>query len=122
MERRKEPRLPFRVEAEVKFASGEVFRLIYTLNISRGGMTVDLPKAPHEGMEVTIILVPPKGATLELQGLVRHVSAMKKTGTGHCQVGVQFTNLDDAKRAFLEGLIRSNTFGNGTIGIAPKKT
>ena len=120
-ERRKEPRHPLRLEAEVRFASWEIFRLIYTLNISRGGLNVGLPKEPKPGMELTVKLVMPSGPPLELMGVVRHTASLRKSGEGQFQVGVEFTNLDEPKREYLEKLIAAKTHG-GPIGIAPKKT
>ena len=50
-ERRKEPRVPMRVEAEVKFTSWHVYSLIYTINISKGGMNLELAEEQPAGAD-----------------------------------------------------------------------
>ena len=45
-ERRKDPRVPAHMEAKVKFTSWHVYSLIYTINISKGGMNLELAEEP----------------------------------------------------------------------------
>jgi hypothetical protein len=116
-ERRQHPRIPLRAEAEVRFASWEVFRLIYTVNISQGGMQVDMPKEPPAGSELVVKLSLPSGPPLELKATVRHVTASK----GRYLVGVQFASLDDQQKDLIERTIRAHAGGGGTIGLTRKK-
>ncbi|HEY1586174.1 MAG TPA: PilZ domain-containing protein, partial [Polyangia bacterium] len=88
-ERRQHPRFPMRVEVEVKFTSWAVYSLIYTINISRGGMNLELVEEPKPGAALTIKLQPPKGEPVMLEAVVRHTSKSAKTWT----TGVQFQNL-----------------------------
>lgn len=116
-ERRKHPRVPMRVEAEVRFASWHIFSLIYTINISRGGMNVELPEEPKLNTALVVKLAPPDSPPFELDAVVKHV---QKTGRGF-SVGVEFQNLDDARRQAIEKSIRAH---GGTLqahGLTPRK-
>src|SRR5579872_81409 len=97
-ERRQFPRIPMRVAAEVRFTSWQIYSLIYTINISQGGMSIELPSEAKVGDAVTIRLQPPKGPVVELDATVRHCTAHKSQFT----VGVQFTNLDAATKQAIE--------------------
>ncbi len=115
-ERRKEPRVPARIEAEVKFSSWHVYSLIYTINISKGGMNLDLADEPKEGALLSIKLTPPKGEPVMLDATVRHAT---KTNRGW-SVGVQFENLDEQKRQAIERTIRANGGMLGSSGLTPR--
>jgi c-di-GMP-binding flagellar brake protein YcgR len=118
-ERRKDPRVPMRLEAEVKFTSWHVYSLIYTINISKGGMNLELAEEPKPGTKVSIKLTPPEGASMVLDAVVRHATA-GKTG-GRWSVGVEFENLDGQKRDAIERAIRGH---GGTLqarGLTPRK-
>ena len=86
-ERRKEPRIPMRIEAEVRFTSWHVFSLIYTINISKGGMNLELPEQPSNDAALVVRLTQPDGKTVELKATVRHAAQNKN---GRWSVGVQF--------------------------------
>ena len=74
-ERRKDPRFPMRIEAEVKFTSWHVFSLIYTINISQGGMNLEvLGDEPQVGTSLIVRMTLPKGPPIELEATVRHVT------------------------------------------------
>jgi hypothetical protein len=103
-ERRQDPRIPMRVETEVRFTSWVVYSLIYSANISRGGMNLELAEEPKAGASLTVKLQPPKGEPILLEAIVRHTTKLGKTWS----TGVQFQNLDDAKRQAIEEAIRAN--------------
>lgn len=115
-ERRKEPRVPMRVEAEVKFTSWHVYSLIYTINISKGGMNLELAAEPKAGDTLTIKLTPPEGAPVLIEATVRHTSKVGKTWS----TGVQFKDLDDGKRQAIEKAIRAHGGMLGSIGLTPR--
>ena len=105
-EKRKEPRLPVRAEAEVRFSSWDVFKLLWTVNISRGGMNLEVVgDQPEIGSNLMVRIYPPEGDSIELAGIVKHVSSGTRRAIANklmqkFQVGVQFVNLDeDRKRA-----------------------
>jgi len=111
-ERRKDPRFPMRAEAEVCFTSWAVFQLIWTVNISHGGMQIDLTgsQEPKTGAPILIKLRPPKGPVIELEAEVRHAT---QVGHGDAtlrrwQVGVKFVNLDAGRKLSIEELIRNH--------------
>jgi len=106
-----------RIEAEVKFTSWHVYSLIYTINISKGGMNLELAEEPPPNAVLNIKLTPPKGEPLMLEATVRHAS---KVGKGW-SVGVQFQNLDDSKRQAIEKAIRAHGGMLGTSGLTPRK-
>ncbi len=103
-ERRKHERFPMRAEAEISFRSWDTFRLIYTVNISRGGMAVELSREPKAGDTITVKLKVPTGAPIVLSAVVRHCTKMK-TPEGaplRYHVGVEFNNLDAQQRGAIE--------------------
>ena len=112
-----------RTEAEVRFSSWEVFRLIYTINISHGGMNLEvLGDEPKVGTELTVRLALPSGPDIELAATVRHVAVTTSTRPPaphsppppkKCQVGVQFKELDASKKALIEQTIRNHSSGVG---------
>lgn len=103
-----------RVEAEVRFTSWHVFSLIYTINISKGGMNLELAEEARPGAALIVKITPPDGVSIELEAVVRHAEMI---GT-RWNTGVQFTNLDDARRAAIERTIRAH---GGTLQ-APELT
>src|SRR5689334_3283476 len=101
-DRRKSPRARVGVTAEVNFASWDVFHLIYTINISRGGMQIELPQEPKIGMKLTVQLTLPDKAVVELPAAVRHVTPISKPSTDptqkastRCMVGVEFESVPE---------------------------
>jgi hypothetical protein len=115
-ERRKDPRIPARLEAEVKFTSWHVYSLIYTINISKGGMNLELADEPQPGALLTIKLTPPEGPPVLIDATVRHTNKVGKSWS----TGVQFQNLDDAKRQAIEKAIRSHGGMLGSPGLTPR--
>jgi hypothetical protein len=116
-ERRKEPRVPMRIEAEVKFTSWHVYSLIYTINISKGGMNLELAEEPKQGAVLSVKLTPPEGAPVMLEATVKHSSKVGKSWS----TGVQFQNLDDTKRQAIEKAIRAHGGMLGAPGLTPRK-
>ena len=116
-ERRKEPRLPARIEAEVKFTSWHVYSLIYTINISKGGMNLELAEEQPAGATLTVKITPPEGSPVWIDATVKHASKVGKTWS----TGVQFTGLDDAKRQAIEKAIRAHGGMLGSPGLTPRK-
>jgi hypothetical protein len=130
-DRRANPRVPLRSEAEVRFLSWEVFRLIYTINISQGGMTLEVgPEEPKVGAELTVKLSLPKGPPIELHAVVKHVTSTTSTKPlpegappppKKFQIGVQFQNLDATKKSAIETTIRAHGGMGGAVGLTRKK-
>jgi hypothetical protein len=115
-ERRKEPRVPLRIEAEVKFSSWQVYSLIYTINISKGGMNVELADEPAKGSKLTVKLTPPEGAPVMLEATVRHSTQNGKRWS----TGVEFQNLDGEKRQAIEKAIRGHGGMLSAPGLTPR--
>ena len=93
-----------RVAAEVRFTSWDVYALIYTIDISKGGMSLELPRPEAVGALLRLRLTPPDGKAVELDARVRHCTEHGKQFT----VGVQFLDLDDARRKSIEQSIRAH--------------
>ncbi len=115
-ERRTEPRVPMRIEAEVRFTSWHVFSLIYTINISKGGMNLELADEPAQGALLTINLNPPEGPPVLLEAIVKHATKTGKVWSA----GVQFQNLDAEKRQVIEKAIRAHGGMLATAGLKPR--
>ena len=115
-ERRKFPRVPLRIETEVKFPSWQVYSLIYTINISKGGMNLELPHEPTVGSALTIRLSAPDGVTVRVEATVRHTTKSGKSWS----TGVAFTNLDDDKLQLIERAIRAHGVVLGAPGLTPR--
>jgi hypothetical protein len=131
-DRRQQPRVPLRSEAEVRFSSWEVFRLIYTINISQGGMNLEvMGEEPKIGSRLTVKLTLPSGPPIDLEATVRHVTVTTSTRSlppnappppKKCQVGVQFQDLDPNKKALIEQTIRANGIAmGGPVGLTRKQ-
>lgn len=98
-----------RIPAEVKFTSWAIFRLVYTANISRGGMKIDLPIEPRVGDLLMVKLVPPKGEPVLLDATVRHVAVGSTGAQGRLwTAGVEFRNLTAEARARIEALLAAH--------------
>src|SRR5262249_29780006 len=85
--------------------------LIWTVNISQGGMQLDLHgDEPKPGSPLTVKLTPPAGLPIELEAQVRHVTEVSKPGAPEkrWQVGVQFVNLDEARNHGIELLLKAH--------------
>jgi hypothetical protein len=130
-DRRKDPRHPVRAEAEVRFNSWAVFQLIFTVNISQGGMSLEMQgEEPKVGAPLTVRLLPPAGKPIELPATVRHVTdvtSKKPQPPGapplvrKFQVGVQFEALDPAHKSAIETAIKTHMMGVVGTGLTRKK-
>ena len=92
----------------MSFASWSVFQLLYTVNLSRGGMTLALPAAPAVGSTLAVRVQLPDAGEIELDAVVRHASRLPGAADDY-QVGVEFTDLDDRKRAEIEAMLKAHT-------------
>jgi len=106
-----------RIEAEVKFTSWHVFSLIYTINISKGGMNLEVVDEPQPGASLTVKLSLPEGAPVLIDATVKHTTKVGKSWS----TGVQFKDLDDAKRQAIEKAIRAHGGMLGSPGLTPRK-
>ena len=107
--KRQHPRFALQIQAEVRFTNWTVFTLLYTVNISKGGMNLQLGESPAIGSRLQVRLVLPDGWPTTIDAIVRHVTPMEAVAgqTSHAlyQVGVQFENLDDERKALIEQTI-----------------
>jgi hypothetical protein len=118
---RRDPRLPIRGPAQVRFRSWSLYSYLYTLDISRGGMMLEMEEAPEIGSRLTVQLRPPNGPTVELEAVVRHAGpvtrphlASSPDARPRFQVGVQFENLDNDRRAAIERTLAAHGAPAGT--------
>lgn len=112
-ERRRFPRHAIRGEAEVRFTSWTLFKLLFTVNISKGGMAIEMHEEPPLGTRLVIRIVTPTGDRIPLEAVVRHVTTLSspinsEVFVSRFQVGVEFVNLGQAKRDQIEALIRKH--------------
>lgn len=117
-ERRKDPRLPVRLEAEVRFTSWLVYSLLYAVNISKGGMNLEMTDEPQLGDVLEIKLTQPDGTALRFNAVVKHVTP----NGGHFSVGVQFDSLDADTREGIERKLRAHGAANVSPGVTPRRT
>ena len=100
---RKDRRVPLTGGAEVKFSSWAAFYEVYTTNISRGGMMLQMSKTPEVGERIQVKLQLPKGDEIVLDGEVKFVRP--NPPPERAWVGVQFVDLDAETLAQIETLI-----------------
>ena len=122
-DRRQHTRFPIRLQTEIQFTNWEVFRLIYSINISQGGMNLELPQDCKIGERIRVLLrLPGTPNPVELEATVRHSQSMFRPQTGtpdpdkpapppRFAVGIQFDTLDGPKKQAIEKLIESHTQG-----------
>lgn len=103
-DRRKDPRVAMDLRAEVKFTSWLVYSVLYMVNISKGGMNLELDEEPKLGASLEIRLTQPDGSPVLLQAVVKHATQHESRWS----VGVQFENLDDNTREAIEHKIRAH--------------
>lgn len=117
-ERRKDPRIPMRFEAEVKFTSWLVYSLLYAVNISKGGMNLEMTHEPQLGDVLEIKLTQPDGTALRFNGVVKHVTP----DGAHFSVGVQFEGLDAETREGIERKLRAHGAAIPSPGATSRRT
>ena len=95
---RKEDRYQFLKEVELEFASGK--RTARISDISRGGCYIDTIAAPPVGEPLSITISSTSGIAMRVQGKVAYLLE----GFGF---GVEFTDLTEEKREFLNMILSS---------------
>ena len=83
-ERRASPRIAGRVMVPVRFTSWNMFSFIYTINISRGGMSLEVDEEPKSGTQLIVQLQPPDGSTIDLEAVVRHTAKLPARDYAAC--------------------------------------
>ena len=132
-ERRASPRKEMRAQIHVQFASWSMFSLIYTINISRGGMRLEAMEATPVGSTLTVQLQPPTGAPILLQAVVRHSAEMPRRAAPPSaaapnatpvapkfELGVEFQNLDAERRKAIEDTLQAHGAPTAAAGITFK--
>jgi c-di-GMP-binding flagellar brake protein YcgR len=111
-DRRREQRFDVQAAAEVAVPSWEVFRLVYTINISKGGLKLILPRAPELSASLTVKFTLPGidgQQQFEIPSIVRYVNPLKKNDPqGAAEVGVQFEPMSDQLRHTIESALQKN--------------
>lgn len=111
-ERRQHPRHELAGQAEVRFTNWTVFKLLYTVNISKGGMNIELAESPAVGARLKVRLILPDGWPFEIDAAVRHVTLLEASAglrfKSRFQIGVEFENLDAEHKAAIEETIRKH--------------
>jgi c-di-GMP-binding flagellar brake protein YcgR len=91
------------IRLEVKIPTATMLKVLWTVNISRGGMSIEMPAEVKPGTRVLVMLTLPNGELLELPANVKH-STPKKGGKGFF-VGVQFGEISDKAKRAIEQII-----------------
>jgi hypothetical protein len=86
--RRRDDRVPARLEVEVPLATWEQAQKVYTSNISKGGLLFTIAGPAEMPATAQVIITLPNGKRVTLESEVRHVA--RKQGTTEFEVGVQF--------------------------------
>lgn len=98
---REHTRHAVRQPVRLRLPSWDRFETFYTQDMSRGGMFLKTPKPMDKGAMLQLTLSLPDGETISLEAVVAHVRA----GEG---MGIQFLDMDDAKRARVEAMIKAH--------------
>jgi molecular chaperone DnaK len=116
--RRRHPRVPIRLQVDLRFASVQQFLSAYAEDISESGMFIrgwehkaDGP--PHQVGD-TIALRFDAGEERIVQGTARVVRIIGRGGTGDVGLGVEFVELDAQSKKLVEAIVRiklATTFG-----------
>ena len=100
-ERRRTERIAARTLVEIRIPDWQVLQRVYTVNISRGGISVSMSKRPPMGAAVDVILTLPNGHRLHLPGRVAHLGA-GETG----DVGIRFDELPPKTHEEINGYLQ----------------
>jgi c-di-GMP-binding flagellar brake protein YcgR len=95
-DRRRDDRVPARLEVEVPLATWEQAQKVYTTNISKGGLLFTISGPAEMPATAQVIIKLPDGKQVSLESEVRHVA--RKQGTSDFEVGVQFKLSADVQR------------------------
>jgi c-di-GMP-binding flagellar brake protein YcgR len=101
-ERRRDDRIPARLEVELALATWEEARRVYSTNISKGGLLFTVPGPATMPATVQLHVAMPDGRKLSFESEVRHVA--RKAGTSDYEIGVQF-RLSDADQRLLNDAV-----------------
>jgi Tfp pilus assembly protein PilZ len=99
-ERRRTERITTRTLVEIRIPDWQVLHLVYTVNISQGGIRVSMPQSLPMGAAVDVILTLPNGHRLHLPGRVAHLGA-GETG----DVGIRFDELSPKTHQEINGYL-----------------
>jgi uncharacterized protein (TIGR02266 family) len=104
--KRAHPRVPVRLE--VKIPTATMLKVLWTANLSKGGMAIETDHQIAPDTKVTVVLTVP-GKTVELPATVKHSTPRKAARGGKVDyfVGVQFGELPSESRAAIEAIIGS---------------
>lgn len=117
-QKRKHPRIKARLEVKVQFPTWNLFRLAYTLNISRGGILCQLDREPAVGDEAGVQILLPDGNSVSATARVKRVTEHEHTITAEVvpgqmpkrntryEVGLEFTALDGRDDSALEAVLK----------------
>jgi c-di-GMP-binding flagellar brake protein YcgR len=105
-EQRQYRRFPFRAPARVRVGNEPAVE-ITTVDLSAGGISLRFTRVLARETQVTIEVAPPTGVKLQLNGLVRHCTAVvtETEGPSHRGiyiVGVEFGELASGERDALQ--------------------
>ncbi len=96
-ERRSEPRVSFRAKVAIRF-EGRAPIETYSINLSLGGMSVELLEAPKVGTKLTVGLELSDGMPVTIQGNARHATTVTALSAGiersvRVLLGIQFVDV-----------------------------
>lgn len=103
---RRDPRAP--VTMQISYHSSEAFKTDYVQNLSKGGLFIQTTSPLPRGTPLKVVLPfssPPR--VIEADGIVTWVQNASPSDHGVSGMGVQFTMIDPADRAFIERLVAS---------------
>jgi hypothetical protein len=108
-ERRKEPRVNFRSKIEVRFGDEPAIST-YPINLSVGGIGIELASGRPAGTLVAIQIDLSDGVRLDLKGVVRHATLVSSQaigfpGSSRTMLGIQFTNVSPDIAAKIKGAL-----------------
>jgi hypothetical protein len=107
-DRRRDDRIPARLEIDLALATWEEARRVYTTNISRGGLLFSVNSPATMPAIVQLNLTLPDGRKVSFESEVRHVA--RKAGTSEFEIGVQF-RLSDADQKLLNEAVAKLSSG-----------
>lgn len=102
---RREKRCP--ISLQVKYGSGQEFKLDYTMNVSQGGMFIKTDTPPAIGTKIHLELhIPELGDPILIYGEVVHMHKYA-SGDEDAGIGVKFLDIDPISRGILVNYIKS---------------
>ena len=104
----------------VRVSTWEKFQVLYSANISRGGVFVRCSKPPAVGAAVLMRFGLPDGQTIEIKGEVVHVRTAETALARNrsAGMGVRFIHWTEEERAAVAGLAeRAAKLGYGSEAV-----